>query len=303
MKRILLTFLSLLALPTLILAESRVTIRVVTGDTIVVDGGQYVKLLGVMLSEDPEQSEKARKFLSSQLLGQEVEVETDGNNSVFGHKDKYGRLLAYIYRSSDNLFMNAALIRQGLAYVDSRNLHKMRVGLQMYQQEARKARQGIWEKELLSPEERAVQENRPLPEPVFIAKERDKTPDLLVEIYWAKKADPRFRTARTAEEAHFLASIYQEDVLKGTVSVMTQLRRNLATALTEHFANGGVQLRVETAGNEAEILRFIAKGMERKDADSFLAIPFNLELFSGLEFKEVVFTDAETFSYTYKVER
>lgn len=302
MEKLFLIFLSL-ALPALAFAESRVVIRVVSGDTIVVDGGQYVRLLGVMLPEEPEQAQKARKFLSSQLLGQEVEVETDGGNSVFGHKDKYGRLLAYVYRSSDNLFLNAALVKQGLAYVDSRGLHKMRVGLQMYQQEARKARQGVWEKALLSPEERAEQEKRPLPEPVFIPNERDKTPDLLVEIYWAKRADPRFRTARTTEEAHFLASIYQEDVLKGTLPVMAQIRRNLATALTEHFANGGVQLRVETAGSEAEILRFIAEGMERKDADSFLAIPFNRDLFSGLEFKEVVFTDAKNFSYIYKVER
>lgn len=304
MRRLLLVLSILLSVPVLGFAvESKVVIRVVSGDTIVVDGGQYVKLLGVMLPEEPEQAQKARKFLSSQVLGQEVEVETDGNNAVFGHKDKYGRLLAYVYRSSDHLFLNAALVRQGLAYVDSTSLHKMRVGLQMYQQEARKAKQGVWEKAAYSPEEKAIQEKRPLPEPVFTPNERDKTPDLLVEIYWAKRADPRFRTARTVEEAHFLASIYQEDVLKGTTPVMVQLRRNLALALTEHFASGGVQLRVEATGNEAETLRFIAEGMERKDADSFLAIPFNRELFSGLEFKEVVFTDAGAFSYTYKVER
>ena len=57
MKRLLLVLSILLSVPVLGFAiESKVVIRVVSGDTIVVDGGQYVKLLGVMLPEEPEQA-------------------------------------------------------------------------------------------------------------------------------------------------------------------------------------------------------------------------------------------------------
>ncbi|MCS6883986.1 MAG: thermonuclease family protein [Acidobacteriota bacterium] len=298
-----LVLLLLLFLPTAASAvETKVVIRVVSADTLVIDGGQYVKLLGIRAPDEQQQALATRKFLSSTLLGQEVSIETDGANAVFGHKDKYGRLLAYVYRLSDNLFVNGALIVHGLAFVDTTNLHKLRTGLLMYQQQARKERRGIWQTTDYSPQELAEKNKVPLPEQPFTPNERDKTPDLRLEIYWAKRADPRFRTARSAEEANFLASIYQEDVLKGTLPVMVQVRRNLASALNEHFSAGGVQLKVEAVGEEAEILKFIAEGMDQNDAEKFLAVPFNKELFSGLEFKEVIFTDGANFSYTYKVE-
>lgn len=284
--------------------DARIVIRVVSGDTIIVDGGQAVRMLGVIAPlGDEYMAKEARQFTTAQLLGQEVELITDSQNAVSGHKDAYGRKLAYIYRSNDKFFINAELIRQGLGYATMRNAPRFGTQFFTFQLEARKSRRGVWDKIEFSPEERAKAESRKYEDPPFEYKPEYKTPDLRVEIIWAKRADPRFRVARTAEEAKFLEQLYRDDkVGKGEVPLLVRLRQNLADELTSFFQKNGVELRVETAGTNAETLKFIAKGMDQDDADKFCAVPFNRELFAGLEFTEVIFTDGENFSFTYKVQ-
>jgi micrococcal nuclease len=44
------------------------------------------------------------------LAGRRVELRTDAET-----RDRYGRLLAYVYRRPDGLFVNAELVRRGFA--------------------------------------------------------------------------------------------------------------------------------------------------------------------------------------------
>ncbi len=94
--------------------------RVVDGDTIVVDGGRPVRLIGVDTPEtkDPRKpvqcfGREAAAFLGAVLpAGTAVRLVGD----VEPH-DVYDRSLAYAYRLPDGLFVNAELLRQGYGQV------------------------------------------------------------------------------------------------------------------------------------------------------------------------------------------
>jgi micrococcal nuclease len=95
--------------------------RVVDGDTIWVRaGGQRVKvrLIGIDTPETvapgepvgcfgPEASARAKQLLS----GREVYLELDASQ---GELDRYGRTLAYVWRT-DGLFFQLAMVREGFA--------------------------------------------------------------------------------------------------------------------------------------------------------------------------------------------
>lgn len=94
--------------------------RVVDGDTVIVSGRQSVRLIGVDAPEtkDPRRpvgcfGQEASRFLAS-LLPAGTAVRLVGD--VEQH-DRYKRLLAYLYRASDGLFVNAELVRRGYANV------------------------------------------------------------------------------------------------------------------------------------------------------------------------------------------
>jgi micrococcal nuclease len=102
-------------------APARV-IRVVDGDTILVDVGgreERVRYIGVDTPESvkpgtPVQcyAKKASARNDALVAGREVKLVTDAEP-----RDRYGRLLAYVYRADDDLFVNAALVRDGYAQV------------------------------------------------------------------------------------------------------------------------------------------------------------------------------------------
>jgi micrococcal nuclease len=54
----------------------------------------------------------AGAFNARLLRGRRVRLQTD-----VGKRDRYGRLLAYVYREPDGLFVNAELVRRGYATV------------------------------------------------------------------------------------------------------------------------------------------------------------------------------------------
>lgn len=92
--------------------------RVVDGDTVVVSGGRHVRLIGVDTPEtkDPRRpvgcfGREASRFTTSLLpAGTVVRLVGDVEED-----DQYGRLLAYVYRRADGLFVNAELVRRGYA--------------------------------------------------------------------------------------------------------------------------------------------------------------------------------------------
>jgi micrococcal nuclease len=93
----------------------RVT-RIVDGDTIVV-GQEKVRLIGVDTPETKKPGTpvqcfgKAATAETTRLVeGRRVRLELDAEE-----RDRYGRLLAYVYREPDGLFVNAELVRRGFA--------------------------------------------------------------------------------------------------------------------------------------------------------------------------------------------
>ncbi|WCB92414.1 Thermonuclease [Baekduia alba] len=97
-------------------------VRAVDGDTLVVTfdrGGseERVRYIGVDTPETVKPNtpvqcfgKKASAFNHTLVDGHDVRLRYDAER-----RDRYGRLLAYVYRADDGLFVNAALVRGGYA--------------------------------------------------------------------------------------------------------------------------------------------------------------------------------------------
>jgi micrococcal nuclease len=125
-------------------------VEVVDGDTVKValDGRrERVRYIGVDTPESRrpgtpvECFAKAATAYNRRLVGgQAVTVRTDVEP-----RDRYGRLLAYVYRRRDGLFVNAALVREGYATVLTipPNVAHAEEFVRL-QRLARQARRGLW---------------------------------------------------------------------------------------------------------------------------------------------------------------
>ncbi|HWH92510.1 MAG TPA: thermonuclease family protein [Baekduia sp.] len=95
-------------------------LRVVDGDTILVSVGgaqERVRYIGIDTPETVKPrtpvecfGKKASAENRRLVDGREVRLVADAEA-----RDRYGRLLAYVYRASDGLFVNAQLVRGGYA--------------------------------------------------------------------------------------------------------------------------------------------------------------------------------------------
>ena len=92
--------------------------RVVDGDTIEISGGESVRLIGIDTPEtkDPNRpvgcfGQEASRFTAT-LLPPGTPVRLVGDVE---QRDRYDRLLAYVYRRADGLLVNAELLRRGYA--------------------------------------------------------------------------------------------------------------------------------------------------------------------------------------------
>jgi micrococcal nuclease len=132
-------------------AGKEVTVsRVTDGDTVEIrpalDGTRDVRLIGVDAPETaysprgPQPyGEEAAEFAGERLEGGRVTLRFDVER-----KDRYGRLLAYLYLPDGSMF-NEVLLREGYAQVATfppnvRHVQRFREA----QREAREARRGIW---------------------------------------------------------------------------------------------------------------------------------------------------------------
>ena len=121
---------------------------VVDGDTIIViiDGKkEKVRLIGVDAPEtdgpytkEEPYGREASAFTKKVTEGENVRLEYD-----LQKRDKYGRILAYVYLE-DGTFLNAELIKQGYAAVFRKFRFKYRDDFIRYESEARKSKEGLW---------------------------------------------------------------------------------------------------------------------------------------------------------------
>lgn len=85
-------------------------LRVVDGDTIKIDGGESVRLIGINSTERGKDCYlEAKQKLTELVDGKIVFLEKDVEN-----RDKYGRLLRYVYL--DGNFVNLEMVKTGFAY-------------------------------------------------------------------------------------------------------------------------------------------------------------------------------------------
>lgn len=123
--------------------------RIIDGDTVEIryDGKlTSVVLIGVDTPETvhPQKpveafGKEATAFTRNLLLGESVYLRFDGNRM-----DKYGRLLAYLYRAPDGLFVNLEVVRQGYGRVYTASPFKHKTLFQHYSGQAQQAGRGLW---------------------------------------------------------------------------------------------------------------------------------------------------------------
>ena len=119
-------------------------IEVIDGDTIVIEGGYRVRYIGI---DTPEVYPRAEAFgkeawQANRTLveGKVVRLERDVSQT-----DTYGRLVRYVY--VDDIFVNAELVRQGLAQAQAYPPDtEYQDYLEQMEDEAREAGRGMWAK-------------------------------------------------------------------------------------------------------------------------------------------------------------
>lgn len=155
-------------------------LRVIDGDTILISTGENVRYTGIDTPEtvDPrkpveyfgkEAAEYNRKLVEKKKVRLELDVQ---------ERDKYGRLLAYVYLE-DGTFVNTELVKHGYARVATYppNVKYQDLFLKL-EREARENNRGLWNEEQHSPPD----ESEPTPEEhvnkdsdiVYITKTGDK---------------------------------------------------------------------------------------------------------------------------------
>lgn len=133
--------------------------RAVDGDTLKLENGERVRLIGI---DTPEMHESEKLYRDSQRSGQDIPTIKElgrrayefTRNLVEGKRvrlefdvekhDKYGRLLAYVYLK-DGTFVNAEIVKEGYASLMTYPPNVRYVDLfQRLYREARENNRGLW---------------------------------------------------------------------------------------------------------------------------------------------------------------
>lgn len=139
--------------------EDILVARAVDGDTLKLENGERVRLIGI---DTPEMHESNKLYRDSQKSGQDIKViQAMGKRAyIFTRdlvegkrvrlefdaemRDKYKRLLAYVYLK-DGTFVNAEIVKQGYASLMTYkpNVKYVDTFKRLYQ-EARENKRGLW---------------------------------------------------------------------------------------------------------------------------------------------------------------
>ena len=124
-------------------------VRVIDGDTVKIDyngKATNVRLIGVDTPETVHPNKpveaygkEASNFTKNLLLGESVYLRFDIDKT-----DKYGRLLAYLYRAPDGLFVNLEIVRQGYGHAYTQFPFKHMELFRYYGNRARTVGKGLY---------------------------------------------------------------------------------------------------------------------------------------------------------------
>ena len=125
--------------------DHRFCARVIDGDTIVLDGGERVRLIGIDTPEKDDPRLRVRKlaaaatgFTRRLCQRRAIRLEYD-----FERQDRHGRTLAYVFLE-DGTFVNAQIVRQGYGFAYTRFPFRYAEEFRVYEREARAAGRGLW---------------------------------------------------------------------------------------------------------------------------------------------------------------
>jgi len=126
---------------------SRVVTRVIDGDTLVLDGGEKVRLIGVDTPETVHPNKpverfgrEASAFTRRMAEGRTVQIESDAQS---GARDRYGRTLAYVWLP-DGTLLNREIIRQGYGFAYTHFPFTRIDDFRSAEREARAELRGLW---------------------------------------------------------------------------------------------------------------------------------------------------------------
>ena len=124
--------------------------RVVDGDTLLLQSGERVRLIGVDTPEikHPKKpveyfGKEASAFTRRVVEEKRVRLEFDQANVAQGHKDRYGRTLAYVFLE-DGTLLNAEIIKQGYGHAYTQFPFSRMEEFRRLEREAREQGRGLW---------------------------------------------------------------------------------------------------------------------------------------------------------------
>ncbi len=128
-------------------------VRVVDGDTIDIEApdhgnpGTRIRLWGVDTPEVAHGSQpnmyfgpEARTFAERTLENKSVHIVLSPKRT----RDRYGRLLAYVFLERGGTMLNELLVEEGMAYADTRFDHAYKKRFEDAEKRARKSSTGLW---------------------------------------------------------------------------------------------------------------------------------------------------------------
>ena len=123
-------------------------VRIIDGDTVIIsyEGvDTRVRLIGINTPEpDEDYGKESTNFVQNLLQGESVYLR-------FGKErtDIYGRMLAYLYRAPDGLFVNLEIVRQGYGRLETRFSFDHYDLFHNYNDRAKSTEKGLWKKEVI----------------------------------------------------------------------------------------------------------------------------------------------------------
>jgi len=127
-------------------AETRTVVRASDGDTLVLAGGERVRLIGVDTPETDHANPRVREFAAAatrftreRAVGRSVTLRFEPG----ARRDRYGRTLAYV-TLPDGELLNLAIVREGYGFAYTRFPFALRDEFKRAEAEARRARRGLW---------------------------------------------------------------------------------------------------------------------------------------------------------------